>query len=336
MKKILVPGGTGAMGTYLVPELRRLGYKVDVISLEDAASADPDLRYFKADFSDNGVMEQFLQNDYDAIIDFMLYKEAPFLKRMDRLMTSTGHYIGLSTYRVYADCEHPITERSPRLMDVMKNPSYIRSDDEYSLYKARIENAVIASKHTNWTFLRPSVTFSKRRFQLVTLEADSVIGAAKNELTLLLPRQAMQKQATITWAGDVAKMVSRLLFNKQAMREIYHPATSEHNTWETIAGYYKDILGLKYAVVDKDEYLWAITDGAMDVSACWQLEYDRLFDRVMDNSKILNITGMKQSELTPVYEALKAELAALPKNAFSDISPMLQRIRAYCLNKGIV
>lgn len=329
MKKILVPGGTGAMGTYLVPELIRLGYKVDVVSLDDKESDNPNLRYFKANFLDEAVMEEFLRNDYDAIIDFMLYREADFRARMDRLLSSTEHYIGLSTYRIYANCEHPITERSPRLLDVMKDPEYIGCDTEYSLYKARIENIVNGSMYMNWTFLRPSITFSKRRFQLVTLEAPIVIGAAKNGIPLLLPREAMEVQATMTWAGDVARMVSRLLFNKDAMREIYHPATAEYNTWETVANYYKELIGLKYNAVDKEEYLYVITDGKMGNGARWQLEYDRLFDRIMDNSKILNITGMKQSELTPVYDALKSELAALPTEAFSDIPPTLQRMAEY-------
>ena len=34
-KKVLVPGGTGAMGVYLIPELLHLGYAVDVVSLDD-------------------------------------------------------------------------------------------------------------------------------------------------------------------------------------------------------------------------------------------------------------------------------------------------------------
>jgi len=321
MKKILVPGGTGAMGTYLVPALLEMGYQVDVISLDDVASDNPNLRCFKENFKDNAVMEKFLKNDYDAIVDFMLYQEAEFRERMDLLLTSTSHYIGLSTYRVYANAEHPITERSPRLLDVMKDPVFIGCDDEYSLYKARIENMVNASKHMNWTFLRPSITFSKRRFQLVTLEAPVVIGAAKNDVTLLLPRDAMAVEGTMTWAGDVAKMVSRLLFNPAAMREIYHPSTAEHHTWETVAEYYKELIGLKYRLVDTDEYLECVNPS---MQGRWQLEYDRLFDRIMDNSKILNITGMKQTEFMPLYDGLKRELSALPKDAFSEMVPVLK------------
>ena len=34
MKKVLVLGGTGAMGRYAVPELLRLGFAVDVVALD--------------------------------------------------------------------------------------------------------------------------------------------------------------------------------------------------------------------------------------------------------------------------------------------------------------
>ena len=42
-KKVLVPGGTGAMGVYLVPELLKMGYKVDVVSLDDRESDNESL-----------------------------------------------------------------------------------------------------------------------------------------------------------------------------------------------------------------------------------------------------------------------------------------------------
>ena len=38
MEKILVLGGTGAMGSYLVPELAEMGYLVDVVTIEDCKS----------------------------------------------------------------------------------------------------------------------------------------------------------------------------------------------------------------------------------------------------------------------------------------------------------
>ena len=46
----------------------------------------------------------------------------------------------------------------------------------------------------------------------------------------------------------------------------------------------------------------------------WQLEYARLFDREVDNSKILAVTGMKQSDMMPLYDGLKMEISRTPKD----------------------
>lgn len=317
-KKVLVPGGTGAMGTYLIPELLKLGYKVDVVSLDDMTSDNPSLRYFKANFKDDAFVSEILKNDYDAIVDFMIYGGSEIKQKCCRLIENCGHYIYLSSYRIYANEEHPITEKSPRLLDVSTDREYLAAADyEYSLYKAIGENVLHESGFNNWTAIRPAITFSKRRFQLTILEADSIIYRARAGKTIILPQEALGVQATMSWAGDVAKMISRLVLNKAAFGEIYTVATAEHNTWETIAEYYKKLIGLKYVAVDKEDFLSCLTKGNKQPIR-WQLDYDRLFDRVIDNSKILNIAGIKQSELTTVYDGLKREISGLPEDAFMD------------------
>jgi hypothetical protein len=62
----------------------------------------------------------------------------------------------------------------------------------------------------------------------------------------------------------------------------------------------------------------------------WQLKYDRLFERVMDNSKILEITGLKQEELMPLYEGLRLEIAKIPQNhVFPDNEAMDEILKKY-------
>ena len=46
----------------------------------------------------------------------------------------------------------------------------------------------------------------------------------------------------------------------------------------------------------------------------WQLEYARLFDREVDNSKVLAVTGLKQSDTMPLYDGLKMEISRTPKD----------------------
>ena len=185
-KKILVLGATGAMGHYLVPELLAMGYAVDGVSLDDMVSDHKSLRYIKADAMQEDVRDNLLKNGYDAIVDFMIYGTESFRALHKKFLEATDHYIYLSTYRVYANEELPIRETSPRLLDVATDPVFMASDD-YSLHKARGEETLKASGMTNWTAVRPAITYSYRRFQLVILEANNIINRAIDGKTVVLP-----------------------------------------------------------------------------------------------------------------------------------------------------
>ncbi len=314
-KKVLVLGGTGAMGVYVVPELLKLGYKVDVLSLNARESDNENLRYFQvANAKVEDTIRPFLEEGgYDGIVDFMLYTTKTFTTRHKLLLDNCKHYIYLSSYRVYADEQHPITESAPQLLDVSKDEEMLATDT-YALAKSRQEDILENSSYNNWTAIRPAITFSKFRYQLVTLEAGVIIRRALAGKKVLLPEGAMKAQATMTWGADVAKMIVRLLFNEKAMREHYTVATAEHNTWETVASYYHDLIGLEYEVIPTDDFLRLVNPDDPFRGPRWQLEYDRMYDRIVDNSKMLEATGLKQSDFTSVRDALAIELAALPKD----------------------
>ncbi len=61
------------MGTYLVPELLNMGYKVDVVALETPISTNPNLNYIKANAMDDVFLAELLKNEYDGIVDFLTY-----------------------------------------------------------------------------------------------------------------------------------------------------------------------------------------------------------------------------------------------------------------------
>lgn len=311
MKKILIPGGTGAMGVYLVPALLKMGYAVDVISLDDCVSDNPNLRYIKADAKNMDFLTELLKNDYDGIVDFMIYptKEEQ-TKYCGLYMKNTEHYIYLSSYRIYAD-NSVITETSPRLLDVSNDEILLNSGD-YCIYKAQGEDIVKGFDFGNYSIIRPAITYSKRRFQLVTLEAGVLIERMLSGKTVILPEPAMNIQGTMSWAGDVAQMISRILLNKSVYGETYTVSTAEHHSWGEIAEMYKKIGGLNYITVDTETYLNILNPG--DINVKQQLTYDRYFNRIIDNSKILDVTGMKQSELMPLEKGLALEFNALPAN----------------------
>ncbi len=327
-RKALVLGGTGAMGVYLVPELAAMGYEVKVASFDDVVSDNPLISYVKTNAKDIGNLKELLEGKFDVIVDFLIYSTEQFKERYDILLQNTDHYFFLASYRVYAG-DSPITEDSPRLLDVSEDKDFLATED-YSLYKARQEDILQNSKYGNWTIVRPAITYSKRRFQLVTLEAPVVVARALKGKPVVLPAEALSVQGTMSWAGDVAKMFSRLILNPAAYRECFTLATAEHHTWGEIAEYYKEIIGLKYVAADTEDYLKIMGGSA---GAGYQLAYDRLFQRIIDNSKVLRVTGLKQEDFMPLRNGLEKELSALPKDAvWPDASAIWNRMDDYLNN----
>lgn len=324
-KKALVLGGTGAMGVYLVPELAARGYEVKVISWDEVASKHPLISYVKADGKNIEYLRELLKEKFDVIVDFLMYPGQEFNERYELLLENTAHYFYLSTYRVYDGVEVPITENSPRLLDNSKDKDFLATDD-YALFKARGEDVLRNSKYKNWTIVRPAITYSKYRYQLVTLEAPVVVARALKGLPVILPEAALSVQATMSWAGDVAQMFAGLVLNPEAYGEAFTLATAEHRTWGEIAEYYKEIIGLEYVAASTEDYL-KIKGGSQ--GARYQLDYDRLFDRIVDNSKVLRVAGLKQENFMPLRKGLEKELSALPKDTWTDASAIWERMDDY-------
>lgn len=313
-KKVLVLGSTGAMGKYLIPLLAQQGYQIDSVAFDDMATPLPsNVRHIKANAKESDTMQNLLKNGYDGIVDFLIYPTAELVYRLPMLVKNTGHYIYLSSYRIYDNKEHPVKETSPRLIDSSEDV-LLKNSDDYCIYKARGENIMRSFAEKNWTIIRPAITYSLMRYQLVTLEAPNTVGRAFAGKEVVLPEQARNIQATMSWAGDVAKMIAGLLFNDKARGETFTVATAEHHTWGEIADYYKDICNLKAVWVDKKDYIRIICPDPYQINASWQLDYDRLFDRIMDNSKVLQATGMTQADLTRLYDGLAREIARCPKD----------------------
>ena len=315
MKKILILGATGAMATYLIPTLLEQGMEITGVSLDSVESHHENLTYVQANAMDIDFLRQTLAREYDAVFDFMVYNTKElFCEYYPLFLENTKHYIFFSTYRVYAG-NYPITEKSPRIYDV-ERPSDFVTEKEYSIYKAEEEDILRASGYRNFTIVRPAITYSQCRFQLTTLEANVLIYRMLRGETVILPEGAMDCHATMTWAGDVAKMLSAILFNLQAYGETYTVSTAEHHTWREIAEMYTRIGGLKYITVPNEEYL-KIFGGS--IYSKQQLEYDRCFNRVVDNTKILSLMGITQADLMPLEEGLRLEFCALNEERLARI-----------------
>lgn len=303
MKKVLLIAGGGTLGRYTAKELLSKDCQVDIICLEDYTSDNPNLRYYKAN-ADLKYLTEFLKDKYyDGIVNFIHYTSVDDYKPVHKLLCSkTDQLIFLSSYRVYADLQHPITETAPMLADVVKDDEEFLKTENYALPKARCEKFLREESGTkNWTVVRPVISFSDKRLDLVTVSGREIIDAAKSGKTILLPEVAKNLTAGLDWAGNSGKLIANLLFKKECFGEAYTVSSGQNLTWGEVADIYTRLTGVKFRWSETEEYVNTGHGGYI-------LIYDRLYDRAVDNTKILKATGLKKEDFTSIEDGIKIEL----------------------------
>ena len=112
--KILLLGGSGAMGIHLTKLLSDDGYEVFITSRSPRESIG-NKHYLLGNAQELIFLQSILQKKWDVIIDFMIYTTISFEERVNLLLNSTLHYVFLSSSRVYSGVNHLITEKTPLL-----------------------------------------------------------------------------------------------------------------------------------------------------------------------------------------------------------------------------
>ena len=302
MKKVLLIAGGGTLGTYTAKELLNKGCAVDVICLEDYTSNNPKLCYHKAKADLNYLTEFLKDKYYDGIVNFIHYYFPEMYKPVHKLLTSkTDQLIFLSSYRVYAESKQPLTEEAPFLADVVEDEEFLKSED-YAVPKAICEKFLREESGTeNWTVVRPVISFSDKRLDLVTVSGHEIIDAARSGKTVILPEAAKNLTAGLDWAGNSGKLIANLLFKKECLGEAYTVSSGQNLTWGEVADIYTRLTGVNFRWADTEEYVSTGHGGN-------GLFYDRLYDRAVDNTKILKATGLKKEDFTSIEDGIKIEL----------------------------
>ena len=301
MKKVLLIAGGGTLGTYTAEELLRLGYCVDVICLEDKQSNAKNLNYYKAKATLDYLKDLFDKNHYNGVVNFIHYPNyEDYIPYHELLSKNTEHCIFLSSYRVYADLQHPITENAPQLIDVINNPLFHETEN-YALAKSRAERFLKDNPYPkNWTVVRPVISFSDRRLDIIMVSGHTVIDSAKEGKPIRLPLEARHLIAGLDWAGNSGKLIANLLFKEHCIGEAYTISSAQNMTWGDVADIYTKILNVKFE--------WVPADYPQDM---WQWYYDRAYDRRIDNSKVLMATGLKAEDFKSIEEGICIELKKL-------------------------
>ena len=320
---ILILGGTGAMGIHLVKILSDItDNNVFVTTRKNCSSDRKNLTYITGDAHDNDFLTTLLsQKDWDCIVDFMVYNTEEFNLRSERLLASCKQYVFLSSSTVYAESKEPITENSPRLLDVSKDEEFLATD-RYPLTKARQENILFESGLKNFTIIRPYITYSENRLQLGVLEKETWLFTALNCEALVFSKDIAAHTTTLTYGFDVARGIAAIIGKEEAYGQAFHITGNTSIKWQEVFDLYAKVLkenGVKFDPILKEK------THRLDYEASkYQVIYDRYFDRVFDNSKIAKFIDI-ESFVKP-QEGLKhclEELIKKPEFNYTTVGGVL-------------
>lgn len=305
--KILALGATGAIGNLLVKLLARNGHAVSVTS-RSAHTSQANLQYLTGNAQHDAFLKPILSEPWDAIIDFMVYDTQTFARRMNQFLQSTDQYVFLSTGRVFASSAPALRESSPRLLDVCRDSSYLATD-EYALTKARQEDLLRASQKTNWTIVRPYITFGEARLQLGPLEKEEWLYRATQGRSIVFCESMMDRETTLTDGADVAAMIAELVGRQEALGEDFNLTNGISVSWNSVLDIYLSALAGKRG--KKPPVLLQDLDAFCKATNPAQVRYDRIYHRRFDTTKISAIYDFSQ---------ISNPLAALAKRVEEALS----------------
>ena len=305
-KRVLLIAGGGTLGTYVSEELLRLGAFVEVICPEEKTSNNERLLFHQSLATEELLRDLFSKKHYDGIVNFIHYSKVEDYKKIHPLLISnTDHLIFLSSYRVYADEQHPITEDAPRLADVLTDREFFENED-YALPKARCEDYLRREcAGEPWTIVRPVISFSDKRLDLLLYSGRDVLNYASQDKEMLMPNFVKNYSAGIDWAGNSGKLIANLLFKSDAIGEAFTVYSGHGLTWAEVAEKYSKLTGVKIRWCSEEEY---VSNTPKIIRNPWMWKYDRRFNRDIDCSKILSVTGLSKEDFASVEEGIRREL----------------------------
>lgn len=303
-EKILLIYGGGAIGSYTSEELLKRGFEVDVITYE-AGKPSANIKYYTGNYTNEDVHNFLADKYYDAIVDFRhFWADDNYDEELAFLAPKTDHIVFLSSYRVYSDKEHPIVETTPQLIDTVTDKEYLNTYHDYALDKCRVEKIIARSEYSaKVTIVRPLISFYHGNLSFICTPGSILAYRVLNGKKILVPKEAQEVYAGYCFAGNTGKLLAHLVLNPKAYGESYTLGSGECLTWGEIGKYFEEFLGAEFVWVDKETWLkHASANPAGDRIG---LDYDRLLDRRIDASKVLEATGLSKGDLISVCDAIR-------------------------------
>ena len=271
--RIIVIGGTGHVGTYLVPRLVEAGHHVTVVSRSQRQPYRPHAAWGQVEMvvkdreieEARGAFGKFILSlEPDAVIDMICFKVDSARQLVSALMGQVQHFLHCGTIWIYGpSAQVPATEEQPR-----------RPFGDYGIQKAAIENYLLKEAHVHgfpatllhpghivgpgWAPVNPAGNFNPQVFSRL----------ARGE-ELALPNLGMETVHHVH-ADDVAQAFMAALENRgAAVGESFHVVSPAAITLrgyaEAAAGWFGQTAHLKFLPWEE----WRAQVAPEDAAATW-------------------------------------------------------------------
>lgn len=305
--RVLVIGGTGHIGSYLVPQLVEAGHEVTCVSTRRRDPYHPDPAWSKVRHAviDRGVEEarggfgaSIAQLSSEAAIDLTCYTIESATQMAEALKGRIGHFLHCGTIWVHGvNVEVPATEAQPR-----------RPFGEYGCRKAAIERYLLDQARRGdlpatvlhpghlvgrgWTPINPVGNFNAQVF------ADLAAGRE-----VCVPNSGMETLHHVH-AGDVAQgFVKAIAHRDRAIAEAFHvvspAAVTMRGYAEQVARWFGAEPRLRFLPFDA----WRMTSSERDAAVT--------LDHLLHSSNCSIEKARAQLGYAPCYGSLEAVREAI-------------------------
>lgn len=257
---ILITGGTGFIGSYVVSELVNGGHKVTVLARNPSKvkgfTSNSSIKIIEGTLYDNDIIQKALCGK-DACIHIALGWGNTPVEMLEKdtkpslFIFETAAKLGVKNL-IYTSSTAAVGE----LREVMGESTHTRPVDFYGATKASTEAYLLSMSHTyniRCNIIRPGYTFGNPVVDGAPMQPDSrfrdIVKSAKaNEPINLVKNDGTQ----FIWAGDLAKLYSSLL-ESNLNRRIFFGLSTQFVTWEEVARYAVEYTGSKSKVIIEDK-----------------------------------------------------------------------------------
>jgi len=270
--KVLVTGGTGFIGSYVVEELRKAGHAITILARKPEKVSsfveNDGITLMKGDLAEHDVLRECVQG-MDAVVHIALGwgDEADTMLQNDTLpsviLMEAAARAGVKHF-IYTSSTAAVGEIRPNMgTDIHPRPS-----DYYGATKAATEGFLLATSHPyemRCNIIRPGYTFGNPVVPGASVQPDKrfreiVEHAVKGEAVEVTRYDGTQ----FIWAGDLAKLY-RAVLESDVNRRVYHGLARDFLTWEAIAHRAIELCASSSELVVKD-LEWASEPSLFDVS----------------------------------------------------------------------